>query len=229
MTLFLLLVICKYPQRYPSHMPPNYHRQKPIKDFMDRNHPVVRAYYDLMDNPPSAGEFKKALRRLIEKDPFFFDPYLVLAEMLVEESKEQDAYELIRDAYNRVLEIITDESGNWPERIEWGWLENRHILRAISHYAYLLWEEGKTTDALKLFRQLLKLNPNDNQGARCAILALRLGLGPEWQEEFRLTEGPTTYRALDALKVDDWFTRNAKKFPEEFDWLFKQWKESGLL
>jgi len=26
---------------------------------------------------------------------------------------------------------------------------------------------------------------------------------------------------MDAIKLEDWFQKNAKKFPEDFDWWFK--------
>jgi len=35
-------------------------------------------------------------------------------------------------------------------------------------------------------------------------------------------------QALDAKGPSEWFDKHAKKFPEEFGWLFKEWKKMGL-
>ena len=57
--------------------------------------------------------------------------------------------------------------------LEWGWLENRPFLRGLQGLALARYEEGETEEALKLFQELLSLNPNDNQGVRAmAIEAL---------------------------------------------------------
>ena len=64
----------------------------------------------------------------------------------------------------------------------------------------------------------MKSNPNDNIGARQAILALRLGLRPDYESQFALKETP---EYLDAFKLNSWFHENCKKFPEEFEWWFK--------
>jgi hypothetical protein len=55
-------------------------------------------------------------------------------------------------------------------------LENRAYLRALQYRADLFWGDGKSDDAIKLFRLLLKLNPNDNQGVRYEISALYSGV-----------------------------------------------------
>lgn len=63
--------------------------------------------------------------------------------------------------------------------LEWGWLENRHIIRTILNKAISLWENNHMDEALNLFRNLLKTNPNDNVGARYYILAIRMNMSLE--------------------------------------------------
>ena len=47
-----------------------------------------------------------------------------------------------------------------------GWLENRPFLRCLHGLALVKYEEGAIEEALRLFQELLSLNPNDNQGVR---------------------------------------------------------------
>ena len=49
-------------------------------------------------------------------------------------------------------------------------------MRAIQYMGDLYWDNNEKEKATKLFRLLLKLNPNDNQGVRYEIAALYAGL-----------------------------------------------------
>ncbi|MBI4029547.1 MAG: hypothetical protein HY376_04250 [Candidatus Blackburnbacteria bacterium] len=60
------------------------------------------------------------------------------------------------------MKLIVDGKGDYPVELSWGWLENRHIIRAIGNWGRKLWEEGKSEGALDVFRRLLAANPNDN-------------------------------------------------------------------
>ena len=120
---------------------------------------------------------------------------------------------LLGAAYQRALRRVADADGTWPKSLEWGWMENRHIIRTFLNQAIALWEERRTDKALDLFRKLLRANPNDNAGARDYILAIRLGLTfAGFETKFASQFG------YDGMKLVDWFDRNSKQFPEEFDW-----------
>ncbi len=67
----------------------------------------------------------------------------------------------------------------WPRSLEWGVLENRQYLRAIAYHADSLFDGGYHDDAIKLYRLVLTLNPNDNQGVRYVLAANYAGLHPE--------------------------------------------------
>ncbi|MEK7161735.1 MAG: hypothetical protein AAB729_03535 [Patescibacteria group bacterium] len=203
----------------------NPHRKKQIEEFRDKDHAVMREFYDITEEVSNRKKLKTEMRRLIEEDPIFFDPYITLADLLLDEEKNEEAKHLIRDAYQKAMLLIVDKDGNWPKEMAWGWLENRHIMRAIEHYAYQIWEEGKIEEALDIFRRLLKTNPGDNQGTRHNILAIRLGLGTDWQEPFMVKEGSMAGQALEAGPLHKWFDENSKKFPEEFDWLLKIYRK----
>lgn len=68
--------------------------------------------------------------------------------------------------------MVTEKSGQWPEKLEWGWIENRHIIRAFVNMGILYWKKNKTLEAYSLFQKLLETNPNDNAGVRYFMLAI---------------------------------------------------------
>ena len=146
-------------------------------------------YYGLLDRKLSPRRLKSEMKKLIEIDPLFLDPYLVVADILMAEGKEKEAKALLKNAYEKAMRRIVDKDGNWPKVMGWGWLDNRHLIRAIERWARELWFDGKTTEALEIFRNLLKTNPNDNIGARHCILAIRMGLGPDFEDRFLVGPG----------------------------------------
>lgn len=72
----------------------------------------------------------------------------------------------------------TDNLGHF-----WGLLETRPFMRAMAGLADTLWGLGQREEALAIFRELLRLNPIDNQGIRHLLLSLLLDMGrPEEAE-----------------------------------------------
>lgn len=183
-------------------------------EYLDKDHKVMSDFYDLCEtyNGDNTMSVKRQLENLIKKDPDFLDSYLFLREILQEKSNSGEAKKLLDDAYRRAVELITDKKGNWPDVLEWAYLENRHIIRTILNKALSLWENEETDDALELFRKLLKTNPGDNVGARDYILAIRMDMSFE-DFERRFNKGD--FYDNDMI---NWFEKNYKKFPDEFDW-----------
>ncbi len=161
------------------------------------------------------------MEKLIEKDPDFLDSYSMLAQVASEEGHLDEAVKLINTAYDRALALITDAEGNWPDILKWGWLENRHIIRAILSKAIVLWNVGFPSEALVLFRKLLRSNPGDNIGARELILGIRMNMTYE-DFETRFNKG-----GFYDDELIDWFEENHKKFPDEFEW-WDKWCEENL-
>jgi tetratricopeptide (TPR) repeat protein len=50
------------------------------------------------------------------------------------------------------------------DRLKWGWLENRPFLRCLHGLTLARYDDGAIGEALRLFQELLTLNPNDSQG-----------------------------------------------------------------
>ncbi|KXA89141.1 hypothetical protein AKJ61_03480 [candidate division MSBL1 archaeon SCGC-AAA259B11] len=188
------------------------------REFIDEDREVMNAYYELCERYEGGNvrSIKRGLSELIEVDPNFLDPYLMLYSILEDEGNLQEAEAMLNVAYERALELITDEEGRWPDKLEWGWLENRHIIRSILNKAVSLWGNGETEKALELFRKLLDANPADHVGARHYILAIRMEMSLE-EFENRFNKGG--YYDTDVM---DWFDENYEKFQDEF----KRWEEA---
>jgi tetratricopeptide (TPR) repeat protein len=197
------------------------------RSFLDADHDVMCDYYDIIEKTLPATQMLKAMEELIERDPDFYDPYIIAADILFSESKNDDATVFINKAYKRATSRITDDKGNWPDEMLWGYLENRHIMRALEEYGMLLWSSDKTQEALDIFRRILHMNPNDNQGMRHNILAIKLHLSIDaWQEPFMVKDEHGDEIGLDARKVCTWFDKYAPHFPQEFMWLLDYYEKN---
>lgn len=52
----------------------------------------------------------------------------------------------------------------------WGFLETRPYMRSCAGFMHCLWETGEHDAAIDHAREMLKLNPNDNQGIRYILI-----------------------------------------------------------
>lgn len=196
-------------------------RKTRIKEFRDKDHGVVMdRYYEMLNEQELDNKTATEMLLLTKEDPDFYDPYLVTAEYLESQGQYEESKKLARTAYERAVKRIVDDKGNFPKFLPWGYLENRHIIRAIGNQARTLWEEGDSDGALNIFKKLLEANPNDNTGCRFDILAIKLGLKPNFLE--KAFSAPGQKGMLDAGRVENWFEQNVNRFPEEF----KTWFES---
>ena len=169
-------------------------------------------YYEILDSDHDTED----IRTLIKRDPDFYDSYLYAANDLRELGRETEARELEDEAFKRARSRVEDRRGNWPDEMRWGFLENRHVIRALMTGVDNLWRDGKTEEALAVYRKLFRSNLNDNIGARYAIIALRLEL--PYEEYMRQVWPQPT---MPAEHINKWFRKYAPKFPEEL----KEWKQ----
>jgi len=65
----------------------------------------------------------------------------------------------------------------------WQMLEARPYLRAMEGLAGMLWRMGRREESIARYRQMLRLNPGDNQGMRYVLLGLLLELERDPQAE----------------------------------------------
>lgn len=174
------------------------------------------AYYKLhekIERGITEEKVKKELQKFIDRDPYFFDPYVMLFDLLEADGYHQIAEDLLNNGYEKVLKVILDKKGNWPDELHWGFIENRHIIRLLVNRAILFWKNKKNDAALDIFRNLLRSNPFDNVGARNYILAIREGMTLSAYEK-RFDRGG--YYDMESF---EWFEQNMAKYPEEFEGL----------
>jgi len=103
-------------------------------------------------------------REALAISPDCADAYLLLAEETAASADE--ACELLEQG------VAAGERALGPEPFEedvghfWGILETRPYMRARAALAETLWALGRREEAVDHQRDLLRLNPNDNQGVR---------------------------------------------------------------
>ncbi len=103
-------------------------------------------------------------KKALKVSPDCADAYVLLAEEdagSLEEARE--LYQKGVEAGERALgrEMFEEEAGHF-----WGILETRPYMRARQGLAVCLWELGQREEAIEHYREMLDLNPGDNQGIR---------------------------------------------------------------
>jgi len=107
--------------------------------------------------------------------PLCADAYVLLGEHAEPGSPEQlECYRRGVAAGEAALgeAAFIEDAGHF-----WGLLETRPYMRARLGLAQLLWGRGERDEALAHFRDMLRLNPNDNQGVRYLLAARLLEVG----------------------------------------------------
>ena len=102
------------------------------------------------------------------------------AHVLLAENTAKNVVEA-HDHYQRG--VAAGERALGPEAFErdaghfWGLLETRPYMRARAGLAECLWELGERSAAIGHYRDMLRLNPNDNQGLRHVLASWLLTTG----------------------------------------------------
>jgi tetratricopeptide (TPR) repeat protein len=203
----------------------NKKRKRQIIEFIDKKRDVMNEYYDIINKNLSDEKLIAEMKKLIVIDKDFYDPYLIIAEILFYNEKKQAAQAFLKDAYERAVKRISDSQGQWPNIMSWGCLENRHLMRALENYADECWRQKNIDTALNIYRRLLTVNPYDNQGVRYNILAIKMNYEPDaWEVPFMIKQNNEII-GLDAFKMSKWFQTHAKNFQNEFEHFFSFHKE----
>lgn len=160
-------------------------------------------YYDAMEllhsGKEGAKEALSLLKEALKINEDYVQTHIGLISVFGQLGKKKDFEKAVKIAYEKTLKKFP----KWPKTMEWGWLENRAYLRAIQYMAELHWDNGENKKAIELFRLLLKLNPNDNQGIRYEIAGLYAGLYSEnISEMFEEGNANQNWRALERLVAE---------------------------
>lgn len=122
------------------------------------------------DGPERAKMAREALK--LSRD--CADAYVLLAEEERELDKALDLYAQGVAAGERALgkHAFKRDVGHF-----WGIIETRPYMRARQGLTRCLWEKGRRDEAIGHYFEMLKLNPNDNQGVRYVLMSCLLDTG----------------------------------------------------
>ncbi len=118
-----------------------------------------------------AGDRRRAVRSFrhaLELDPQHADAHNHLGIVSLEARKLKAAERHFRAAIDGGQRHLERDGAE----VHWGFIENRPYLRGLANLALVLAEQRNWAEALAIHKQMLRLNPNDNQG-------IRYLLGPE--------------------------------------------------
>jgi len=150
----------------------HYLRQVMEKEFMKLDDAEMSAAQDLVyegwqvmaHNPREA---KNCFEKAIKLDPDLADAYNGLAEVAISKGNSVAAEEYYRKAYEKAKAYLGTEDEkafSW-----WGELETRPYMRSRQGLGLLFLETKRYDEAIREFKELLKRNPNDNQGIRYLV------------------------------------------------------------
>ena len=130
---------------------------------MDKAQDIMFDAWDQTDRRARIALANKA----IEISPLCADAYVLLAEEKAKSTLEAlDYYRKGVEAGSRALgaKLFTEYAGHF-----WGFLETRPYMRARAGLAATLNALGEVDAAISNYRDMLRLNPGDNQGIRYAL------------------------------------------------------------
>src|SRR5262245_8594464 len=105
-------------------------------------------------------------REALQICPDCADAHVLLAEEADSRKEALTLYEQGVAAGERALgpEAFREQAGHF-----WGLLPTRPYMRARQGLAFSLWKAGRRDDAVGHLQDMLRLNPNDNQGIRYTL------------------------------------------------------------
>ncbi len=126
----------------------------------------------------------KLAKRALEISPDCADAYVLLAEHARSRKEALEYFEKGVAAGERALgpEAFQEHAGHF-----WGVLETRPYMRAREGLACELWTMARGDEAIEHLQEMLRLNPNDNQGVRYTLVSFLLNLNRD-EEVARLLD-----------------------------------------
>lgn len=131
-----------------------------------------------------AGRHEKSIRRLVrilKEHPKHIDALHHLALAYEAQGRAAEYRALQREAARVALGALPKGFDWRKSRIPYSDLDNRPFFRACHGVSILMHEEGDEEGARQMWRRLLAVNPNDNQGCRILLMD-SLVHAKEWEK-----------------------------------------------
>lgn len=179
-----------------------------MNEFFAEPNKLSPKVWDLMEpwDGTNGSGIRTKLNKIIKEDPHVIDAYNLRFEILEHEGSRAAMKKEALRGYKAVLELIQDENGNFPDKIDWGWLENRSILRALANYAFTQWRSLKWEQAEEVMSRIINMNPNDNQGMCYCYLAVL--------ERIAWTPFHDMFPDDEPEKLFEWFNKEGEKYEQ---------------
>lgn len=113
-------------------------------------------------------------REALAISPLCADAYAVLGEEAV---SPEEAVAFYRQAVEAGADALGEAAFEKDLGLFWGLIETRPYMRARHRLALALWKIGAREEAATHYAEMLRLNPNDNQGIRYCFMDALLTLG----------------------------------------------------
>jgi len=141
--------------------------------------------YDAWEASSPGRRVALALKAL-DISPDCADAFVLLAEEAAETLG--DAIALYRKGVEAGERAIGEKDFKEYEGHFWGFLGTRPYMRARAGLAQCLWEAGRREEAVEHSKDMLRLNPNDNQGIRDMLMPCLIVLGRDREAEALFTQ-----------------------------------------
>ena len=140
---------------------------------------IDNLYYDAMElldgGRSGAKKSEKLLLKALAIDPHSPQTYIGLVQVYGVFKNKKKVAECIKNAYAETVKKFPV----WPKEMLWGDMDNRAYMRAMQYRADLYADEEEKEKAIELYKLLLRLNPNDNQGVRYTLSGVYAGISGE--------------------------------------------------
>lgn len=133
---------------------------------------VLEKYYHYVDESNDYSDESKELylKFLLSLNESMYDVYILLKDLYFIKEEYDKGLEIIEQGYSILMK--KEFNNKMPKKLEYLEMQNRDIFRLIYNYADSLWIKEDITGAIKLFKKLINLSPNDNLGVRYAICGI---------------------------------------------------------
>jgi tetratricopeptide (TPR) repeat protein len=139
---------------------------------------AINAAQDVMYDAWNSSDKKRRIalaKKALEISPLCADAYVLLAQETA--GNLDQAIELYCQGVEAGEKAIGKDAFRDDVGHFWGLLETRPYMRARHGLAQTLWDKGLQDEAAMHYRDMLRLNPNDNQGIRYLLMDCLLVLG----------------------------------------------------